>query len=231
MDLNTDLDKCIRLYNALNWPAYNQETRELMENDSDCQIAIGTDSLSVGVDISNVQDVIILDGPEDIDDLVQKFGRPGRDLRLAADPCGILYVTEKTMETAQIVLESSKPNGSRPKKAQSQAKNEETMDPSMAEMYLAPCKPSEQDRQYDNPAEETPCGCQGCEVNPPPKRTYPCRCSGCMPEVLTPSSDNPQKRKPKSAEFEVPKSKRLTKVMREHGTKHSLSIGGLGECQ
>ena len=32
-----------------------------MENDSDCQIAVGTNSLSVGVDISNVQDVIILD--------------------------------------------------------------------------------------------------------------------------------------------------------------------------
>jgi superfamily II DNA/RNA helicase len=76
-DPKTDPDKHIHLYNALNWPTYNQQTQELMEVDSDCQIAIGTNSLSVGVDISNVQDIIILDEPEDIDDLVQKFGQPG----------------------------------------------------------------------------------------------------------------------------------------------------------
>src|ERR1700720_4736125 len=73
------IEKRIRLYNALNWPTYNEKTRELMDNDAMCQIVIGTDTLLVGVDIGSVQDVIILDEPEDIDDLFQKFGQPGRD--------------------------------------------------------------------------------------------------------------------------------------------------------
>jgi hypothetical protein len=123
---------------------------------------------------------------------------------------------------AQMVVESS---GARLKKIQSQSKAEEMMDPSMAEMYLAPCKPSEQDRQYENPAEETPCGCQGCVLNPPPKRTYPCRCSGCTPKELPVQPvDTAKKHKSRNGELDVPKSKRLTKVMRERGTKRLLAF-------
>lgn len=212
---DADLNKRIRLYNALNWPSYNEETRALMENNPDCQIAIGTDSLSVGVDISNIQDVIVLDEPEDIDDLVQKFGRPGRDLELAKDPRGILYVTERTIETARTVVESGQATGGRPKKAQSQSKVEEVMDPSMAEMYLAACKPDEQDRQYENMADsDRPlCKCQGCELSPAPRRTYPCQCSGCTPEELPTLPLNTRRQKSRTEELEVPKSKRLTKAM------------------
>ena len=219
-----DAIKLIRLYNALNWPSYNEETRKLMENDPDCQIAIGTDSLSVGVDIDNVQDVIVLDEPEDIDDLVQKFGRPGRDLDLVKDPRGILYVNQKTLETARKVVDNILPNHTHPKRTHSHAKDEESMDPSMAAMYVALCKPTEQDRQYENPADDPPCGCQGCHLRPPPKHTFPCRCSGCTREELPCQQGNARKRKSHGADLQIPKSKRLTRIMREQGTKHLLEF-------
>lgn len=44
-----------------------------MEEDDNVQIVIGTDTMSVGVDLTCVRDIVIIDKPEDVDDLLQKF--------------------------------------------------------------------------------------------------------------------------------------------------------------
>ena len=89
-----DPNKRIRLYNSLNWPDFNAKTRELLEEDVACQIAIGTDTMSVGVDLSCIEDVLVIGEPEDVDDLFQKFGRVGRDKMRVTDGRGILYLGE-----------------------------------------------------------------------------------------------------------------------------------------
>jgi Rad3-related DNA helicase len=46
-----EAEKHIRLYNALNAPTFNAETRKMMEEDDMCLITVGTDTMSVGVDL------------------------------------------------------------------------------------------------------------------------------------------------------------------------------------
>ena len=61
------------MYNSLNWENYNGETRALLSGEpSDsaiCHIAIGTDSLSVGVDMYAQADTILISEIEDVDEL------------------------------------------------------------------------------------------------------------------------------------------------------------------
>ena len=104
-------DEHIRLYNALNSANFNAETRTLMEEDSTCLIAIGTDTMSVGVDISCIEDVIVIGEPEDVDDLFQKFGRVGRDKLRIMDARAILYLGEGAIESAHRIVEANVGNG------------------------------------------------------------------------------------------------------------------------
>lgn len=212
-----DPDKRIRMYNALNWPDYNAETRQLMEDDPDCQIAIGTDTMSVGVDISCVEDVIIIGEPEDVDDLFQKFGRVGRDRTRVTNPRSILYLGQGAVESARRIVEArDSPD------ANLKLRKGDTMDISIAEMVLAPCKYNEQDRQYDNPQDEIPCTCRACLQNPPPHRMLPCNCSGtsCMPEVLA----EPEVTKAPTSRSVIPRKDRLTKSMRVFGDRQLKSF-------
>ncbi|KAF8811179.1 P-loop containing nucleoside triphosphate hydrolase protein [Phlegmacium glaucopus] len=201
LESDPDISQHICLYNSLNWPSFNEETRQLMLNNPACGILIGTDTLAVGVDIGNIEDVIVLDEPEDIDELVQKFGRVGRNRLLVKKPRAILYTGSKTLETAQRLVEND--TGQH----HSQSDNE-TMDLSMAYMHLALCKPKEQDCQYDNPS-NPPCSCHGCQLDDRPQLELDaCNCSGCM----------------ESNGLQVPKGKRLTKAMRKVGTKQLLEF-------
>jgi hypothetical protein len=76
------------------------------------------------------------------------------------------------------------------------------MDISIAEMVLVSCKVDEQNHQYSNPTDETPC-----------------HCSGCMPEIsaiLPPAKATPKRT------ANILKAKHLTKAMRVLGT-HKLT--------
>ena len=79
-------DKNIRLYNSLNWDNHNAETRKLLAGipgTSDyCQIGIGTDTLSVGVDMPAIADAILIGDVDDSDEAFQKFGRLARRVGL-----------------------------------------------------------------------------------------------------------------------------------------------------
>lgn len=70
--------KIIRLYNSICFPSYNSATRHLTE-DPDTQIIIATDSLVVGMDFPNVEDVADLDckHPNHGKQRKGRAGRPG----------------------------------------------------------------------------------------------------------------------------------------------------------
>ena len=89
--------RTLRLFNSLNSPEYNRITLELLRGSDSSMITIATDKLSVGVDISDFQTVVITD-PKDLDDLWQKAGRVGRDRTKIKNPRVIVYILSAIMK-------------------------------------------------------------------------------------------------------------------------------------
>ncbi|KAJ7301700.1 P-loop containing nucleoside triphosphate hydrolase protein [Mycena albidolilacea] len=85
-----------------------------------------------------------------------------------------------------------------------------------AEILTAECKPTEQDRQFDNPPLDSRCPCKACTESPPAPQPELCRCSGCMPETASHELYVPPLKKKKAAS-DIPQGKRLTKIMKEVG--------------
>ncbi|KAJ7837647.1 hypothetical protein B0H14DRAFT_3701947 [Mycena olivaceomarginata] len=155
-----DRDRRIRLYNSMNFESHNAATRELLEHpdtSSDgCQIVIGTDSLSVSINIPVRQDAIIIGDVDDADEVVQKGGRVGRNRELVSDAQVIVYITsaakaaaEKALKTRDLPL----PPKTNPP------------DLSMAEMIIASCK-------VELSSSRSACNCSGCvpeSLTPPAK--------------------------------------------------------------
>ncbi|KAF7800028.1 hypothetical protein EIP86_011271 [Pleurotus ostreatoroseus] len=198
----------MRLYNSLNPSSYNDESRDLFRNNLEMHILIATDCLMVGVDFPNVQDVVIVGEPAELDEEEQKKGRAARDRTVVPKGRGILYYTQNAMKTAHQIV----------KKAGNQ-KNKPSMGVSMARMLLAPCKTQEQNILYDNPISDTPCTCNTCQLHPPAPALSTCDCSGCMPED---DVDAPRMRR-KTAN-PIPRKQRLTRKMRTVGTKTLVEL-------
>jgi len=211
-----DVEKHIRLYNSLNWPEFNNQTRKWMEEDPACLIAIGTDTMSVGVDISTVEDILILAEPEDADDFVQKAGRPGRNREVVSDAHAILYLPQGSEGRAKRIIEAEETNNS------NLLRKGDTMDISLARLVIAACKMDELDKQYDNPVQEDPCTCRGCLAHPRMQRRDPCNCSGCVPEKIRAPAFS--KKSGKNTKSKIPQGQRLTRPMRKLGTKHLLAF-------
>ncbi|KAI0682787.1 hypothetical protein BC835DRAFT_1311383 [Cytidiella melzeri] len=166
------------------------------------QIIIATDALMVGVDLPNVQDVILLSALPSVNNMLQKIGHAGRDHNLVKDARGIVYVTK-----AQIVL------ADKAVKAISITKGcHAEMNIDVARMILAWCYPAFQDILYANPSHNhDPCSCLTCTkifsaVQPD------CNCSMCMPE---------SKAAPDTLGIKVKSRKRgtLTRRMHDVGVK------------
>ncbi|KAI0730874.1 P-loop containing nucleoside triphosphate hydrolase protein [Earliella scabrosa] len=204
----------IRMYNSLNWPQYNERTRELMRNDQRAQVIIATASFMVGVDLPNIADVILTQEPADADEWVQWGGRAGRDRSVVSDARVLTYVTKKAPEKARALLNSQAPEGAGNVRPPSSKKTTHaSMDITMAKILTATCKISIQNELYDNPSHEHLCTCRTCTAQPPPALSLPCTCSGCSPE--TPMADTPPAKKHDTNP--VPRRQRLTRVMRKHG--------------
>jgi superfamily II DNA/RNA helicase len=109
-----------------------------MEEDVDCLIAIGTDTMSVGVDLSCVEDVVAVDDPEDVDDLFQKYGRVGSNKKRVTDARGILYMAEGSAESAKRIVDAEASNDP------GKLRKGDTMGISIAQIVLANCKVDEQ---------------------------------------------------------------------------------------
>jgi len=97
----------LRLYNSLNWPSHNTQTLALLRTTEQHLpiIVIATDTLSVGVDIPDINDIILWGEPNDSDEFLQKLGRAGRNLSRASNPRCIVYISQSTVATAQKMVE------------------------------------------------------------------------------------------------------------------------------
>jgi hypothetical protein len=73
-----------------------------------CQIGIGTDTLSVGVDMSAIADAILVDDVDNSDEAFQKFGRLARCAGLVINPRGIVYMTPAALEAAERAVAAAK---------------------------------------------------------------------------------------------------------------------------
>ncbi|KAH9917525.1 P-loop containing nucleoside triphosphate hydrolase protein [Amylocystis lapponica] len=203
----------IRLYNSLNWPDYNTETLRLFQHDPECSIIVATDTLMVGVDLPNVEDVVLPEIPRDPDEELQKIGRAGRNWRMVHGARGIVYVTQQNVKDARALLQGKKLTG---------AKKRAAMNLDMARMITADCKTDEQNRLYDNPPSDTPCLCRSCTTNPRPTRMS-CDCGGCVPEVL-PSAPVVAVKKSSGHGMNLKANERVSRAMRAHGTQRLLVL-------
>lgn len=216
----------IRMYNSLNPPSYNARTLELMHNDPRSRVTVATDTLMVGIDAANTDDVILIgDVPRTPDDIVQKGGRirdgKDRDSRL------IIYLPQNAEENAAAAL--GLPSTKKSAKAASAGKKAASppaMDPSVARFILAPCKVDLLDELYENRAESTPCACVVCSLHPPIQRPVPCTCSGCKPDPppqipAPPPRTTVPKARPRSSRK---KPLKLTIPMKDRGTERLLQF-------
>ncbi|KAJ7136424.1 P-loop containing nucleoside triphosphate hydrolase protein [Mycena crocata] len=206
----------VRMYNSMNFESHNAKTREYLNDpdiNSHCQIVIGTDSLSVGVDMAARQDAIVVGEILDSDNAIQKEGRVGRNRQLVTDARLIVYVSKATRTAAEKAIKN-RDDPTTPKMVP-------PLDLSMAEMILADCKVAAQNRLYNNPKSDPPCTCKTCTDNPPPPPRVPCNCSGCMPESLPPTVKPIPPPKPSAS---IPKGKRLTRLQKAHGTTRLLTL-------
>ena len=189
----------IRMYNALNWPDYNLNTRELMRKPDGCRVIVATDILMVGVDFPDIDDIVIIGHPTNTNNYLQKIGRAGRDRSLIANPRGITYITSRAKKAAYEKLgikpptarkrkEPAKPRPSGVSAARKTKKSKKpgtktsstsksSMSVEMARLIVSTCKTSELDTTYENPV-----------LHPSPR----CNCSDCVPEPAV--SKKPQQR-------------------------------------
>ena len=218
----------IRLFNSLNSPEYNRETLRMLAASENSKTTIATDKLSVGVDVSDFQTVIILD-PKDLDDLWQKAGHVGRDRTKVHNPRVIVYIPSQIMKEAQ-AFKASKVAGTdlREKnpsteistgkrgKDKNKDKGDENKDYGLYKVIMASCHVAEINCHYDNPSFDSLCSeacgtCAKLPTSPPPTMSPSCNCSGCVPEPLVPP---PAKKVPKK---QIPIRLRVTQDMRKVG--------------
>lgn len=213
----------IRMYNALNWPDYNLRTQELMRKPGSCQVIVATDILMVGVDFPDINDVVIIGHPPNVNNYLQKIGRAGRDHILVPNPRGIMYITSRMKKAAYNMLEIKPPTvrlkkgqleveSSKKLKGRSMKKHKKStaetltskssMSVEIAQLVVSKCKTDELDTMYGNPV-----------LHP----SMQCNCSGCVPEqeVLRGSPRRRLKGKAHS---------KLTKGMKERTTKQLTGL-------
>lgn len=139
----------LRMYNALNWPEYNHQTRELMRSPDGRRIIVATDILMVGIDFPDIDDVIIIGQPPHPNDYIQKIGRAGRDHTLVPNPRGIMCITAHAVTTAAEQLgkakqsrkkKSTKSAKTKRKMTRKEASSKPSMSKPMAELIISGCK-------------------------------------------------------------------------------------------
>ncbi|KAK7021361.1 hypothetical protein VNI00_017412 [Paramarasmius palmivorus] len=195
----------IRMYNALHSKGYNDATMQML-----CLgdlIIIATDTLSVGIDVPDIDLCVVID-PLDLDDALQKVGRAGRNRTLVSHPRGVIYLPKAIFdpEKAEAIIDDARTN---PHKR---------LDVSLPKLVLAPCKLKNIDEQYGNKEDES-CGCASCKNHPRPPFPSPCTCSGCDPWA-PPSTMHPSKSTASTKKSKVPFAMYVTKAMWEVGLKH-----------
>lgn len=179
---SVDPYRFIRTYSALKWNDFNEATLQRFREDHDAMIIIATDTLMVGVDLPNVEDVVLAVAPETPDEMLQKIGRAGRDTARVSHARGIVYMAKDTMDIARKQVGGGEAKKATNTAAASPKKPARLLNPAMARMIAADCKTAAQNAIYDNPEADEPCLCGTCQGRPTPA-PHICRCSGCIPEL------------------------------------------------
>jgi len=195
----------ISMYNALNSSGRNDLLLTLLRERRPI-IIIATDTLSVGIDIPDIDLSVVID-PLDLDDSTQKIGRVGRDRSKVPTPRGVLYIPAAVFNKAQEIINDA---GQNPHKR---------LDTSLPLLVLASCKLKNIDSQYgDDSTNLHSCECPACRSNPPPNFPEPCTCGGCCPQANTHSMTDTSStsQKPKRTPFGI----HVTKKMREAGVQY-----------
>ncbi|KAK7015999.1 ATP-dependent DNA helicase Q1 [Favolaschia claudopus] len=208
----------IRMYNSLNFESYNAQTREIMakqpEDPDYCQIIVGTDALSVGVAMKGRVDAVEVGELQNSNDALQKMGRVNRD-KTSTDARGLIYVSAAARKHAEKVLAEAaagtmklKPGASPP-------------DLTFPKLIVAKCKTVAINDIYNNPTTDPRCSCPTCQDNSHPLAPSSCNCSGCIPENLPAL---PATARASKVNTKIPKSRRLSRLQKSHGTKRLLQL-------
>jgi hypothetical protein len=148
----------IRMYNTLNWPSYNTETLGFLNNNSNVQVVIVTDTLSVGIN-GPAQTVVIFRRPQTPEEKVQKIGciqKPEGQAR------GIVYLPHGSVKAAQAVVDADskgqlrqmespivQPNSAFVPK-EKKKKKEKPMDLGIAKVIVVNCIYSQLNEEFGN---------------------------------------------------------------------------------
>jgi hypothetical protein len=210
-------------YNSLNWDDYNAETRALLAgvpgSSAFCQIGIGTDTLSVGIDMPAIADAILVGDVDDADEGFQKLGRTDWRKDLVGDPRGIIYTTASAHEAAEQALAAAEVDADAEAAATRAGHKPQpyvsAVDLSWPTMLCTKCKEKAQHKLYNKTIVNIACRCEKCLTYPPPPLVKDvCNCSGCIPETLTPIL------KPRPAPTilsTIPMANRISLQVRSHG--------------
>ena len=207
-----DPKRRIRHYNAVNFSDHNAEILKAFREDSGTQIIVATDALMVGIDLPNVEDVIVL-LPKQLDEVLQKIGRAGRDHQVVKNARGIIYISQKAARDAiELARGRTAKDGD----------SEDSMDEGLALVIVATCKVTAINSFYNNPLHDTPCSCPSCQtrVQDRPLDMESCNCSGCQVEDLTPVQPTQRRQQPTNQADPIPKQLRLTKKQQAWGMEH-----------
>ncbi|KAJ3748286.1 P-loop containing nucleoside triphosphate hydrolase protein [Lentinula raphanica] len=189
--------KRIREYHSLS-RNYNETTRTLMQS-GECNIVIATSALAVGVDIDNVEDVVVFGDPEDTDQLLQMIS--------------IIYFNINVRKRAEEALGTSASMKAVMKSSGSDA----GMDEALAELYLTKCKIKGIDQLYDNPLNDEPCSCPTCVNLPPLPPKIPCQYSGCALKLFIPNVPGESAGDGQKTSDEPKKPRGISLALRSHG--------------
>ncbi|KAJ3817503.1 P-loop containing nucleoside triphosphate hydrolase protein [Lentinula raphanica] len=206
--------KRIREYHSLS-RNYNETTRTLMQS-GECNIVIATSALAVGVDVDNVEDVVVFGDPEDTDQLLQMIGRIQPHYQETSDQItyqGIVYFNVNARKRAEEALGTSASMKAVMKSSGSDA----GMDEALAELYLTKCKIKGIDQLYDNPLNDEPCSCPTCINSPPLPPKIPCQCSGCALKLFIPNIPGESAGDGRKASDEPKKPRGISLALRSHG--------------
>ncbi|TFK95045.1 P-loop containing nucleoside triphosphate hydrolase protein, partial [Polyporus arcularius HHB13444] len=181
----SDAEEHVRLYNALNWDSHNAATLSIMRSERRSWVVVSTDSLSVGIDVPNTDDVVLYDFelPNDTDAILQKVGRI-RDGRSRASKA-VIYLPRNASKVSQEALAHANdgaPVVLAPKHPKASKASSGGVDLSVARLVIAPCKVELLNTLYDNQPQDVVCECRTCTRNPPLSKPPACNCSGCQPE-------------------------------------------------
>ncbi len=213
-----DIDERVRMYTALNWDTYNSVTLDLMHQDTRSSwVTVATDTLSVGIDVANTDDVILYDFqlPNDTDSILQKAGRI-RDGRSKGSKV-VVYLPKSAAGNSAKALAQVADGAPETVVNVGKGKKPTVVDIGVAKLVTATCKIKALDELYNNPPADNPCGCYSCTQRPRVPTPLSCTCSGCQPEDLSGAATNsePTKKPPRK---KVPPGEGITKKMRKYAS-------------